>query len=72
MCISLTCRSQKEFHIISVGFFFSGSQERALEATRERLQSELGELALKRSKLINGNFREMPEELEPLSVQLVV
>lgn len=48
------------------------SQERAIEATRERLRSELGELALKRSTLINGNFREMPAELEPLSVQLVV
>ncbi|CAM9184177.1 unnamed protein product [Pylaiella littoralis] len=47
-------------------------QERALEATRERLRSELGELALKRSTLINGNFREMPPELEPESVQLVV
>ncbi|CBN76462.1 methylase-related [Ectocarpus siliculosus] len=47
-------------------------QERAIEATRERLRSELGELALKRSTLINGNFREMPAELEPLSVQLVV
>lgn len=49
-----------------------GFQERALEATRERLRSELGELALKRSTLINGNFREMPPELEPESVQLVV
>ncbi|CAM9176309.1 unnamed protein product, partial [Ectocarpus fasciculatus] len=47
-------------------------EERAIEATRERLRSELGELALKRSTLINGNFREMPAELEPLSVQLVV
>ncbi|CAB1102748.1 unnamed protein product [Ectocarpus sp. CCAP 1310/34] len=46
--------------------------ERAIEATRERLRSELGELALKRSTLINSNFREMPAELEPLSVQLVV
>lgn len=49
-----------------------GFQERALDATRERLQSELGEMALKRSTLINGNFREMPPELEPMSVQLVV
>lgn len=47
-------------------------QERALEVTRERLRSELGEMALKRSTLINGNFREMPSELEPTSVQLVV
>ena len=49
-----------------------GLQERALEATRDRLRSELGELALKRSTLINCNFREMPAELEPQSVQLVV
>eukprot|EP00752_Nemacystus_decipiens_P001247 g1246.t1 len=47
-------------------------QERALDATRERLRSELGEMALKRSTLINGNFRDMPPELEPMSVQLVV
>ncbi|CAM9884756.1 unnamed protein product, partial [Scytosiphon promiscuus] len=47
-------------------------QERALEATRERLESELGGLALKRSTFINGNFRQMPAELEPMSVQLVV
>ncbi|CAN0022771.1 unnamed protein product [Ectocarpus sp. 4 AP-2014] len=48
------------------------AEEQAIEATRERLRSELGELALKRSTLIKGNFREMPAELEPLSVQLVV
>ena len=47
-------------------------QERALEATRARLRSELGEIALKRSTLIHGNFRYMPAELEPMSVQLVV
>lgn len=48
------------------------SQERALEATRERLESELGGLALKRSTFINGNFCNMPAELKPMSVQLVV
>eukprot|EP00903_Cladosiphon_okamuranus_P016720 g15412.t1 len=47
-------------------------QERALDATRERLQSELGDMALKRSTLINGNFREMPPDLDPKSVQLIV
>lgn len=49
-----------------------GFQERALDCTRDRLQSELGDMALKRSTLIHGNFREMPPELEPMSVQLVV
>lgn len=57
---------------LSLTLRFLGFQERALDATRQRLQSELGEMALKRSTLINGNFREMPPELEPMSVQLVV
>ena len=47
-------------------------QDRALEATGVRLESELGQMATKRSTLVNGNFRQLPAELRPDSVQLIV
>lgn len=54
-------------------FLLSGNpQDRALEATRVRLDAELGQVAVKRVKMTKGNFRQLPAELGPMSVQLIV
>lgn len=47
-------------------------QEQALQATRTKLQSELGDRAIKRAIFKRGNFRDLPEGVAPMSVQLIV
>lgn len=57
------------FFFTIFSFFY---QEQALSATRRKLQSELGEGGIKRTTFRKGNFRDMPDGLGPMSVQLVV